>query len=308
MVKLAKFALAIAIILGVSTLTGCTRVGPGYVGIKVSQAGSARGVEDAPATTGWVVYNPLLTTVYEYPTFVQTAKWTKDANEGKPVNEEITFTNKDNMLIAADISLSYSLKADRVPHFYVKFRNDNLELFTHGFLRNIARDCFNENAGKFSVEQIMGDNAPFIKEVRDCLQAQVSSIGVIIEQFGLIGAPRPPHAIVEAINLKAQAQQIALQKQNEVAQAEAEARKSVAEADGQAASQIARAKGDAESKIAKANGEAKANQILVQSLTPTLIEWRKLAIQSEAIQKWDGVRPQVEGSGAGLLLQIPPKQ
>ena len=166
---------------------GCTRVGPGYVGIKVSMAGTNRGVDAYPATTGWVFYNRMTESVFEYPTFVQTAKWTRDPNEGHPVNEEITFTNKDSMLISADISLSYTLRAERVPAFYVKFRSDDLDKFTHGYLRNVARDMFNETAGKYSIEQIMGDNGPFLSEVRQKLQAQVEAIGVVIEQFGLIG-------------------------------------------------------------------------------------------------------------------------
>jgi regulator of protease activity HflC (stomatin/prohibitin superfamily) len=272
----------------------CTRIGPGHVGVKVSLAGTSRGVEDIPATTGWVFYNPLLTRVYEYPTFVQTAKWTRDLNEGRPINEEITFTNKDNMLIAADISLSYSLQPDKVPHFYVKFRSDDLSSFTHGFLRNVARDCFNEHAGKFAVEQIMGDNAPFLKEVRECLQSQMTPIGIQIEQFGFIGAPRPPEAIVSAINAKAQAQQIAMQKQNEIVQAQAEAAK-----------QVARAEGEAKAQIARAQGEAEANRLLSQSINQTLIEWRRLEIQARTVDKWNGVRPTVEGGGAGLMLQIP---
>lgn len=299
-INIIKRAVGFAVLIVVISVfsTGCTRVSPGYVGIKVSMAGSSRGVEDAPATTGWVFYNPALTTIYEYPTFVQTAKWTKDPTEGNPSNEEITFTNKDNMLIAADISLSYSLRAEKVPHFYVKFRSDDLNHFTHGFLRNVARDCFNETAGKFSVEQIMGDNGAFVADVRSCVQKQVDSVGVGIEQFGFIGAPRPPASIVAAINLKAQAQQITLQKQIEVTQAEADARKTVAQAEGEAAARIAEAKGRAE-----------ANRLLVQSITPALIEWRKLDIQSGAVDKWDGVRPQVEGVGsAGLLMEIKPKQ
>ena len=218
--------LLVAVFLIMAVGCNCvTRIGPGYVGIKVSMAGSNRGVEDIPATTGWVFYNPLITKVYSYPTFVQTAKWTKDPHEGRPINEEITFTNRDSMLIAADISLSYSLRSDKVPHFYVKFRNDNLDDFTHGFLRNVARDMFNETAGKYSVEQIMGDNGPFLAEVRDRLQKQVEAIGVVIEQFGFIGAPRPPEGIIHAINAKVQAQQIALQKQTEITQAEADKKK-----------------------------------------------------------------------------------
>src|SRR5258708_30428007 len=123
---------------------------------------------------------------------MQTAKWTRDVHEGNPQNEEITFTNRDAMLISADISLGYSLKPELVPAFYEKFRIENLDNFTHNFLRNVARDHFNETAGKYSVEQIMGDNGPFLAEVRDKLQKQVAPYGVLIEQFGFIGPPRPP--------------------------------------------------------------------------------------------------------------------
>jgi len=42
-------------------------------------------VEDLPIRTGWVVYNPAASKVVEYPTYVQTAKWARDINEGKAV-------------------------------------------------------------------------------------------------------------------------------------------------------------------------------------------------------------------------------
>lgn len=186
--------------------TGCsTRIGPGHVGIVVQSAGSNKGVLDAPVRTGRVWYNAYSETVIEYPTYIQTAKWTKDLNEGSPKNEEVTFTNKDSMAISADISLSYSLEEDKVPYFYVKFLSDDLNTFTHGFLRNVARDCFNDNAGKYSVEQIMGDNAQFLKDATGCVQNKVAPYGVKIEQFGFIGAPRPPQNVIDSINLKVQA-------------------------------------------------------------------------------------------------------
>jgi regulator of protease activity HflC (stomatin/prohibitin superfamily) len=188
------------------------------------------------------------------------------------------------------------LKAEKVPAFYVKFRSDDIVQFTHGFLRNQARDVFNEVGGTFPIEQIMGDNGPFLSAVREKLQKLVDPIGVQIEQFGFIGAPRPPEAVIQSINMKVQAQQIALQKQNMVAQAEADAKSAVAQAEGQG-----------RAKIAVAEGEAKANALLANSISAQLIEWQKLKIQQEAISKWDGHRPQVEGGGAGLLLQVQPK-
>ena len=64
-------------------LTGCNRIEPGYVGIKVNQAGSNKGVEDYPLQTGWVFYVPWTTRVYEYPTFQQNVIWCASHTEGR---------------------------------------------------------------------------------------------------------------------------------------------------------------------------------------------------------------------------------
>lgn len=276
--------------------TGCsTRIGPGHVGIVVQAAGSNKGVLDAPVRTGRVWYNPYAETVIEYPTYMQTAKWTQNPNEGSQNDDSITFTNKDSMAINADISLSYSLTDSKVPFFYVKFLSDDLNGFTHGFLRNVARDCFNEHAGKYSVEQIMGDNAQFLKDARECVQSQVIDYGVKIEQLGFIGAPRPPKNVIDAINLKAQAQQTALQKQMEVQQVQADAAKNVAQAEG-----------DAKSQIARANGEAEANRLRASSITENLLKNRALDNEHDRIWKWNGQLPStIVGSGTGSLVTLP---
>jgi regulator of protease activity HflC (stomatin/prohibitin superfamily) len=291
--------LVFLLVLVVGGMWGCTRIGAGHVGIEVNLAGSQRGVQDFTLKTGWVVYNPLATTVVEYPTYVQTAVWTQNPHEGHPNNEEITFTTKDSMVVSVDVNLSYSLLADRVPQFYVKFRSDDLDAFTHGFLRNVARDCFNEVAGKYAVEQIMGDNAPFLHDARACLQGQVSDIGVHIEQFGIIGAPRPPQQVIDSINAKVQAGQIALQKQNEVLQAQADASKRVAEAEGQA-----------KATIAIANGEAEANRIRSASINENIIKWQQLMVTDRWIARWNGnwltTNVGAGGSPTGVLLNIQP--
>jgi regulator of protease activity HflC (stomatin/prohibitin superfamily) len=267
---------------------GCYKVvEPGYVGIKVNMSGDDRGVDQLPIETGRVSYNPFTQQVYAYPTFVQTAVWTHSLDEGKAVNEEITFTTQDQMQVAADISLAYHLIDKRVPYFYVKFRSDDLTAFTHGFMRNLAREKFDGIAGKYKIEQIMGDNLPFLTEVRVALQKDLALIGVEIDQFGLVGAPRPPPAVIEAINAKVGAVQNAIRAENEIRQAEAEAKKS----------------------IAYAKGQAESNQLLANSISPSLLEWRRLAINEKMIDKWNGVRPNVEaGAGTGFMFNIQPNK
>jgi regulator of protease activity HflC (stomatin/prohibitin superfamily) len=267
-------------------IAGCNSISPGYVGVEVNKAGSARGVDSVALKTGYIIVNPFLTSVIEYPTFIQTAKWTRSASEGTANDDSITFTSKDAMVVNADISISYELKFEKVPEFYVKFRADHIENFTDGFLRNITRDEINNVAGKYSVEQIMGDNGPIFQQVRDNLQKQLDPYGVVIDQLGVMGAPRPPANVIDAINSKVQAAQIALQKQNEVLQAEADAKKQVAEAQGQADANVVQAKGDSE-----------ANRLRQMSLTPGLI-------QLKAIEKWNGQLPQVQ-TGSQSILSIP---
>lgn len=276
---------------------GCsTRIGPGHVGIVVQSSGTDKGVLDAPVRTGRVYYNPMTESIIEYPTFVQTVVWTASTAEGAPTDESVTFTNKDSMAINADISLSYSLQANKVPAFYVKFLTDDLAAFTNGFMRNVARDCLNENAGKYAIEQLMGDNAGFLKDARYCIESQLAPYGVHIEQFGVIGAPRPPKVVLDQINQKNQAQQIGLQKQLELQQVQADAAKQVAAAEGQAKSQIA-----------AANGEAEANRIRAASLTPVILRSRELENEHDMIWRWNGVSPHtVVGAGkSGVMLSLP---
>jgi regulator of protease activity HflC (stomatin/prohibitin superfamily) len=292
---------SLAILSATIFAAGCaTRIGPGNVGIKVDLAGSQRGVEDLPIRTGWVFYNPAGSKVVEYPTYVQTAKWTHDLNEGQPINEEISFNTLQGLTVYGDISLSYHLDPLKVPAFYVKFRSDDITQFTHGFLRNVARDSMNRVAANYTVEEIMGEKKPEMEQrSREELQSEVKDIGVVIEQFGFIGSPRPPESVVAAINAAQQAKYIAQQKQNELLQSQADAAKQVAAAEGQAKSQIAIAQGEAES-----------NRLRAASISPQIIEWQKLAVTDRWISRWNGSMPQVQAGGniPGMLLNVTPEK
>jgi regulator of protease activity HflC (stomatin/prohibitin superfamily) len=156
-----------------------TRINAGYVGVEVNLAGSQRGAQDIPVRTGWVFYSPLKTQVIEFPTFVQTVKWTSDINEGHPLNEELVFNSKEGQEVRTDVSLSYAIDAVRVPEFYVKYRTDDLERFTHGILKDIVRNSLNEVASTYTLEDIYGENkARFLCEARERIQAQVEPVGV----------------------------------------------------------------------------------------------------------------------------------
>ena len=55
-----------------------TRIGAGYTGVEILLSGSQRGASEIPIRTGWVFYSPLRSQIIEFPTYVQTVKWTKN--------------------------------------------------------------------------------------------------------------------------------------------------------------------------------------------------------------------------------------
>lgn len=306
-------AIGILIMIGGITLLNVfrvTRINAGYVGVEVNLAGSQRGARDIPVRTGWVFYSPLQTQVIEFPTFVQTVKWTSDINEGHPLNEELVFNSKEGQEVRTDVSLSYAIDASRVPEFYVKYRTDDLEKFTHGILKDIVRNSLNEVASTYTLEDIYGENkARFLREARERIQAQVEPVGVGIQQFGFIGKPRFTAAIEQAITQKTQAITEAERARNQLAVTQAEMAKTVAEAEGEARSQVERARGEATSAIERARGEAEANRLRQASITPQLLEWRRLENQRALVEKWNGELPRmIVSDKAGMIMPLPTEQ
>jgi regulator of protease activity HflC (stomatin/prohibitin superfamily) len=276
---------AVGLLGSAAVMSSCfKRIDPGHVGIVVDLYGRDKGVQNLPVVTGMNFYAPVMTEIYEYPVFVQTAVWTRDANEGSRMNEEVSFSSKEGLVITADISLSYQLVADRVPAFYVKFRSDNLGAFTHGFLRNVARDAFNEESVQYSVEELYSTKKEeFLGKVRDRLNKQVREFGVEVQQFGFIGAPRLPENVVASINSKIKAIQDAIRVENELRAVEAEAKK----------------------KVAEAEGVAKANIAIQNSMTATVLEWKRLELQKQALERWNGQLPYYSGGGPVPFIQLP---
>ena len=260
-------------------------IDPGYTGIKINRLVN-RGVTREDIVTGFIFYNPIQTTVVTYPTFIQRVAWTHDKAEGKAANEELTFNTKDSVPVNLDVAVSYQLESAKVPDFYTKFRADNIDSFTHGFLRDTTRNIVANLGSEYTFDEINGTKKEeFLQRSGKVLNETVHQYGVNIQQFGLIGSLRPPQTLLEAVNAKTQAIQKSIQVENEVRAAQAEAKK----------------------KIAIAEGEAAANRALASSLEPRLLEWEKLKIMRDQIAKWNGKMPDVfaGGSGQGLLLNIP---
>jgi regulator of protease activity HflC (stomatin/prohibitin superfamily) len=128
--------------------------------------------------------------------------------------------------------------------------------------------------------------ADLIAAVQKDVSEQVSAIGIKIDKIYWIGEIRLPEVVLNSINAKNAATQMAQQRQNEVAQAKAEADKKIEDA-----------RGEAESILRVADAQAKANKLLAQSLTPEFVQY-------QAITKWNGELPKMTGSSAVPFIDV----
>lgn len=253
-------------------------VSPGHVGVVVDMFGDSKGIEDKELHVG-MHFIPPWKTVYQFPIFEQNHTW-----EGE--HESFGFQTSEGLAVSADVGITYHLMADYIPRIFQKYRR-GMDEITHVFIRNYIRDAINKSASKMRIEDLYGSGKEeFFDEVQNHVKADLKEIGIEISRIYLIGRFHFPQTVVAALNQKIEAIQRAQQRENELREAEAEAKKQVAQAEGQA-----------RCSILKAESEAKANLVLAQSVTPQLIQW-------QATQKWDGKLPTVVGNESGIMMQM----
>lgn len=290
-------AAAVVAALAMSSLTGCDKVPAGNVGVKVYLLGSSKGVDVEELSPGryWIGINEEL---YLFPTFQQnytwTYQWVDDNGDGKvqqdeTTDESIPFQTKEGLGVSADIGITYTVDPTKVSVLFQKYRK-GIDEITDGYLRNMVRDTLVNVAGSRSIEDVYGaGKEALLKEVEERVRKEVAPYGIVVEKLYWAGSPRLPRTVIDSINAKIKATQMAQQRENEVAQAKAEADKAVEEARGQAESRLINARAEADA--IRIKGEALAEN-------PKLVEL-------SAIEKWNGVLPTITGSGAIPFVNVP---
>lgn len=265
-----------------------TFISPGYVGVTVSLFGDAKGVDAKPLGVGAHVIAPWKR-VYRFPVFEQNHCW-----EG---SDGFQFQTKDGMIVFADIGITYRVKPDEVHEIFARYRRGIREI-TDVFLRNYIRDAINKAASRYKIEDLYStEKERFFEDVQSEVRISLNEIGIDVSRIYLIGRFQFPDAVVAALNRKIEAVQRAEQRENELREAEAEARKVVATAKGRSESQLVEAQAEAQAVLLRAEAQATANQLLRESLTQELI-------MNNAIQAWDGKLPEVfSGEQMGMLIK-----
>jgi prohibitin 2 len=280
--RLAGMALGLIALL-VLLPTAMTYINPGHVGIVIHRVGG--GVDPTPRSPGLHARNPLTTGIEEYPTFMQTLVLTRGQSEGSSGNDEINVNSVEGQPLSLDVSMSFELDPSKVPSLYSTFRTD-IAAIQHSYVKQAIRQSLQEVVGNEEIAAIIGPKKfEVTSRVSRLLEQRLSPYGIIVKQF-TINELRAPPSVIEAINQKNVMQQQGLTAQNEL-------QKNQFQAQGDSI----KAAGRAKAILAEAEAQAKANRLLSESITPTLVQY-------EMSKRWNGQMPQVTG-GAMPMLQLP---
>jgi regulator of protease activity HflC (stomatin/prohibitin superfamily) len=270
----------------------CTTVPNGYVGVVVHMLGGSKGVDVEERGMGryFLGFNDEM---FLFPTFTQNETW-----EGE--KESITFQTKEGLNVNADIGISYHIDPTKVSVVFQKYRKGINEI-SDIYLRNMVRDSLVKAASFQDVETVYGQGkTELLSSVETSVKKEVEPIGIVVEHIYWVGTLHLPQTVVENINRKINATQMAMTRENEIQQTKAEAQKAIEEANGVAQSKLAVARAEAES--TKIQGEAEASAIEAKSkalnASPQLVQY-------EIARNWDGKLPTTTmGSGSIPMLNI----
>lgn len=225
-----------ALIALILCLTCVERIDAGCEGIKVNLAGTSKGVDDVSLVTGWVWYFPLLSMIYEYPTYVQTIDY-----------PSFTINAKDGSEFVVDPTVSLKVIDGKSPMVFRKYRKELSEIINIT-LFNYVKDAFRIELNAYTTDEIVSNRDKVEKAIEEHLVETLRMENFSLEQLtsGLVY----PSTIVEAVNAKNKAVQDAQRVSNELDVVKAEAEK----------------------KVVSARAEAETYRLRTQSLNPIILQ------------------------------------
>ncbi|MFZ6017336.1 MAG: prohibitin family protein [Nitrospirota bacterium] len=134
---------------------------------------------------------------------------------------------------------------------------------------------------KYTAEQLITERPKVSEAMRADLTERLLQHNIAVDAFSIVSFSFSK-AFTEAIEAKQTAEQLALKAKRD----------------------LERVKIEAEQKVTAAKAEAEALRLQRANISPELIELRRVEANLKAIEKWNGILPQVTGGGAVPFIGV----
>ncbi len=196
---------------------------------------------------------------------------------------ETSASSKDLQTVQSRIVVNFHPLQDEVANLYSDIGIE----YKARILDPAVEETVKAITAQYTAEQLISQRTEVREKMMDMLSKRVLDSHVKITKFNIVNFEFSK-SFNDAIEAKQNAEQSALQAQNELRRIQVEADQQIETARGRAESLRLQARAEADSILAKAEAEAKAQELLAKVVNRDVIALR-------AIEKWDGIMPRVTG-------------
>jgi len=279
-----------------------TTVGAGLVFLQANEYGvvisafAPKGYRDVALTPGlhWII--PFVESVQKYSIARQTYTMSSTTSEGAVQGDDsIQARTKDGQQIFIDASVVYAVDPTQLIQLHTIWQNR----YEENIVRPVSRAAIRNAVSQFGVEELVSTKRAELEQaIREEIETKLKANNVIMSDF-LMRNIRFSDEYAAAVEQKQVAEQQAQQAKFVVESKKQEAEQARQTAQGQADAAVISSKGAAEARLIQAEAEAKSNQLLSQSLTPTLLQYQYI------LKLAPGVQTIFVPSGNQFILPLP---
>ena len=179
--------------------------------------------------------------------------------------------SKDLQEVSSEVALNYHIMPDKVNSVYQSIGIHFKERIIDPAVQEVVKAV----TAMYTAEELITKRPAVSEAMRANLAERLAVHNIAVDAFSIVGFSFSD-AFTEAIESKQTAEQLALK----------------------ALRDLERIKIEAQQKIASARAEAESLRLQRANISKDLIELRKIEANIMAIEKWNGILPQVTGGGA----------
>ena len=181
---------------------------------------------------------------------------------------DLSAASKDLQTVNTKIAINYHVVPESVPVLYKTIGTN----YRESVIYPLEQETNKAATAQFTAEELITKREQVREIMKANLQEKLLPRGIIVEEISIVNFDFSP-SFNEAIERKVTAEQNALAAKNKLEQI----------------------KFEAEQKVVAATAEAEALRLQKEQVSPELIQLRQLEVQKLALERWNGILPQITG-------------
>ncbi len=173
--------------------------------------------------------------------------------------------------VSSTVAINYHIVPDKANIVYQTIGTEFKERIIDPAVQEVVKAV----SARYTAEELITKRSAVSDAMKATLTERLIAHNIAVDAFSIVGFSFS-RIFMDAIESKQTAEQLAMKAERD----------------------LERIKIEAEQKIASAKAEAESLRLQRANISPDLIELRKIEANLRAIEKWNGILPQVTGGGA----------